>query len=93
MFTSLPVTAALTAPAEVPAGGRFEDDWQGPDNQGDYVTIVPAGSPEGSYESYFDTRNGSPGTLVAPAESGAFEVRYVSGQSAKTLSSSPIRVR
>jgi Ca-activated chloride channel family protein len=90
--TVTPVSATVSAPREVPAGGRFQVDWQGPDNQGDYVTIVPAGSPPRTYKSYFDTSRGTPGTLTASDEPGEYEVRYVTGQAGETLASTPLTV-
>jgi Ca-activated chloride channel family protein len=86
------VTASVSALAEVAAGSRFEVDWQGPNNPGDYITIVPAGSPEGTYQSYFDTANGNPGTLVASDQPGEYEVRYVMGQRSGTLASTRVTV-
>jgi len=89
------VTAAsvgVSAPAEVGAGTPFEVNWSGPANAGDYLTIVPAGAPEGTYLSYAYTDRGSPATLTAPIDPGAHEVRYVSGQGDRTLASAPIVV-
>jgi Ca-activated chloride channel homolog len=91
-FVSRAATASLEAPAEVGAGGQFAVDWSGPDNDRDYLTIVPEGAREGSYESYQYTRDGSPVTLTAPDEPGAYEVRYVTGQGGNTLASAPITV-
>jgi len=91
-FVSRAATASLEAPAEVGAGGQFAIGWSGPDNDRDYLTIVPAGAREGSYESYQYTRDGSPVTLTAPDDPGAYEVRYVTGQGGNTLASSPVTV-
>jgi len=87
------VSASLEAPADVDAGERFEVAWEGPDNPRDYLTIVEAGAPEGTYASYQYTRDGSPATLAAPDEPGAYEVRYVTGEGGRTLASVPITVR
>jgi Ca-activated chloride channel homolog len=87
------VTARVQPPGETVAAGRvFFVDWQGPDNQGDYVTIVPDGAAEGTYVSYAYTRDGSPASLTAPMEPGRYEVRYVTGQGDRTLASAPITV-
>jgi Ca-activated chloride channel family protein len=72
--------ASLEAPDEVEAGTPFDVTFTGPNGRGDYVTIVLAGSTEWTGgDPYFDTANGSPGTLVAPTKAGAYELWYVQG--------------
>lgn len=71
---------AVMVPTEVMAGATFSVGWVGPDNPGDYVTIVPAGAPEGSWDNYAYTNAGNPGTLTAPIEIGEYEVRYSTEQ-------------
>ncbi|MEQ8654132.1 MAG: VWA domain-containing protein [Kiloniellales bacterium] len=88
--TLVAVGATLEAPAEVPAGASFEVTWEGPDNPNDYITIVEAGAPEGTYNDYDYTRKGSPADLVAPDGLGAYEIRYVMGKSKRTLASRPV---
>ncbi len=85
-------SATVSGPAEVVAGSRVEVTWTGPDNAGDYVTVVPVGAPEGTYLEYAYTASGSPLTIRAPEDPGAYEVRYVTGQSGSTLASAPITV-
>ena len=87
-----PAVGALSAPAEVEAGSGFTVDWQGPDNQNDYVTIVAADAPAGRHLDYAYTRNGNPAEITAPDEPGAYEIRYVMGQSRATLVSRAITV-
>ena len=87
------VAVSVEPPAVATAGERFEVAWSGPDNSGDYITIVAEGAREGAYLSYAYTRRGSPATLTAPSEPGRFEVRYVAGQGGRTLASAPIVVR
>jgi len=82
----------LELPVEVAAGTEFEVTWSAIDAPGDYVTIVPAASPEGTYESYFDTVDGPTGTLVAPMTEGDFEIRFVSGLDSATMAASTIVV-
>lgn len=91
-FTVTEATATVTAPAEVPAGADFEVAWTGPDNDGDYVTIVPADAPEGTYQTYAYTANGDPVTLRAPGAPGQYEVRYVTGGESVTLARAPVTV-
>lgn len=88
--TLVPVEGSVEAPAEIPAGSQFEVTWTGPDNNQDYITIVEAGAPEGSYTNYQRTNRGSPLTLTAPDGLGAYEVRYVINQSGRTLASQAV---
>jgi Ca-activated chloride channel homolog len=90
-ITILPFTVELTPPETVAGGSEFEVAWSGPDGPGDYVTIVPVGSAEGFFESYFYTKDENPGVLVAPVIVDTYEVRYVSGQN-KTLGAVDVSV-
>ncbi len=90
--TILPVSASLTAPDAVPAGSDFKVDWKGPDNQGDYITIVAAGAKARAYLSYAYTTKGSPAALRAPDASGAYELRYILAQSNAVLASKNITI-
>ncbi|MFT3829909.1 MAG: VWA domain-containing protein [Opitutaceae bacterium] len=82
-IVATPIT--LMAPERAAPGATVEIGWTGPDNSGDYLTIVPATAPAGTYAAYAYTRAGSPVRVVAPAKAGPCEVRYISGQGAKTL--------
>ncbi len=85
-----PVAAKLQAPDQAASGSEFEVIWSGPSNQGDYITIVAAGSEENEYEDYAYTQNGSPAKISAPEAVGSYEVRYVLGQGRRVLASVPI---
>ena len=61
-------------------------------NPRDYYTIVPAGSREGGYTSWERVKQNHAGQLVAPAEPGLYEVRYVLDNGGKTLASAPVEV-
>uniref|UniRef100_UPI0026083B7E hypothetical protein n=1 Tax=uncultured Halomonas sp. TaxID=173971 RepID=UPI0026083B7E len=91
-ITLVPATAQLMVNDPILPSGRFQVEWVGPDNPRDYITIVEAGAPEGSYADYVRTSRGSPVTLDAPAEPGEYEVRYVIQQSGRTLASLPVSV-
>lgn len=86
---------SLQAPREGKAGGTVEVRWTGPNNGGDYVTIVPKGAPVGTYTTYFYTRDGNPGSLKLPAQPGEYELRYSSEAESPnpTLFSLPFTVR
>lgn len=91
-FDVVASAATLTAPDEVVAGAGFEVSWTGPNGPRDYVTVVPAGAEVGAYLDYRYTEDGSPVSLTAPIEPGAYEVRYVVGQDDRTLTSAAIQV-
>jgi Ca-activated chloride channel family protein len=87
---AVPVT--LQAPARVAPGEPVAIEWTGPDNAGDYLTIVPVGAAAGTYGAYVYTRAGSPANVAAPATPGPCEIRYISGQGERTLAVRPITV-
>jgi len=78
-------TIALDAPATAAAGSKVTVKWTGPDNIGDYLTLVPQSLPDGQYASYANTNQGATLTLEAPKSAGVAEIRYMSGQGAKVL--------
>lgn len=84
--------ATLEFPTEVVGGLEFDVSWTGPDNDGDYVTIVEQGALEGAFKDYFYTTDGPSGALLAPVDAGAYEVRYVDGASNATVAFAPITV-
>ncbi|HXG26777.1 MAG TPA: hypothetical protein VNL94_08000 [Candidatus Binatia bacterium] len=90
-ITVLPVVVSLTAPETAVANGDFEVAWTGPDGAGDFITIVEAGAPEAAYLDYCYTRDGPTCTLTAPDATGAYEVRYVTGQN-KVIATRPIQL-
>ena len=91
-ITVIPASATLEAAPVVQAGGRFLVTWVGPDNRNDFVTIVPIGAPTGTFENYTYTRHGQPMKMRAPDAPGAYELRYLTGQSKLTLATLPITV-
>ncbi len=91
-LTVQPVSAAVTAPGEVVAGGTFSVQWRGPGHAGDYVTVVPRGTPDGQYRSYAETARGATLTLTAPIDAGDAEVRYMTGTGARVLARHGLRV-
>jgi Ca-activated chloride channel family protein len=88
----MPVTATVQADEQVVLGAKFSVTWTGPNNKGDYVTIVPEGAPDEQYGDYVETDDGSPVELSAPPAAGDAEVRYVAAQGRKVLARRPIRV-
>lgn len=86
------VGATLDAAAEVVLGSPLSVMWTGPNNRGDYITIVPKDWPDEKYGNYTNTEKGSPLTLTAPTETGEVELRYVTGQGHKVLARRAIRI-
>jgi hypothetical protein len=85
-------TASIKAPAQAAAGSTFQVSWQGPNNDRDYVTIVKKGAREGEYGNYEYTAKGNPAKVLAPVETGEYEVRYSTGQTYTTLARAPITI-
>ena len=79
------IAATVEGPASIAPDARFEVAWLGPNNGGDFVTVVAAGAGPRAYGSYVDARNGQAdartgrrvATLRAPAKPGQYELRYV----------------
>ncbi|MDQ8183776.1 hypothetical protein [Pelagicoccus sp. SDUM812005] len=88
----VPAEITLSAPSTARAGETIRVNWSGPDNKGDYLTLVPATLPDGQYQSYADTKTGQELTLTAPKAAGPAEIRYMSGQGAQVLKRVPILV-
>ena len=88
----LPNTATVAGPSTVVGATDFEVSWTGPDNLGDYVTIVPAGAEPRDYLDYAYTREGATVTLQAPLDAGPHELRYMTGRSRQVLASIPVAV-
>ena len=86
------VSASLDVPAQVEAGATIEIQWQGPDHSHDYITIVKAGAPKGTYNQYAYTKSGNPVRLKAPEVAGKYEIRYLTGGANLTLASAPVTV-
>ncbi|MET0660341.1 MAG: VWA domain-containing protein [Steroidobacteraceae bacterium] len=85
-------SASVSGPAQVAAGATFDVNWQGPNNQRDFITLVKAGTPQQRYERYEYTSKGSPLKLRAPDEAGEYELRYLTAQSYKTLATAKLTV-
>ena len=73
-------------------GSELDITWEGPDGARDYITVVPPDAEDKKYGKYVYTRKGSPLKLVMPDQPGAYELRYVSGQSSKVLARRPVEV-
>lgn len=84
--------ATLQAPEQVIAGATLHVKWTGPNNQGDYITIVTPEANAQTYGNYTETRMGHDLELTAPTKAGAYEIRYVTLRSKTILARAPITV-
>ncbi|AWB34426.1 VWA domain-containing protein [Orrella marina] len=83
----------LRAPDAVNAGSRFQVGWSETIHQSDFVTIVPQGTLEGELGNRSRVGTREQGSLTAPAEPGAYEIRYVLHQGKqRTVGRLPIAV-
>ncbi len=92
-ITVVPANATLAAPAQVVAGSIFDVTWTGPDNEGDFITVVEptaAARQYGASNGY--TRRGNPARLEAPATPGDYQLRYLTGQTYTALATAPLAV-
>jgi hypothetical protein len=82
----------LSAPMECISGTTITVVWTGPNNSGDYITIVPKATVDGKYGNYIYTNAGAAIKLLVPIEAGDAELRYMTGQGAKVLARKPITI-
>ncbi len=82
----------IAAPEQVTTGTSFAVSWSASIHPEDYVTIVPSGADEGTYTRYVRVRGDTENKLIAPAEPGLYEVRYVLREGGRTLASTPVEV-
>lgn len=92
---------SLSIPEEVSVASPVEVVWDGPLTQGDLVTLVSVDEKRAfDNKSYRALKAGSPAKLLAPAEPGDYEIRYVmtgpyttyEGMAHSVQASAPIRV-
>ncbi|MCV6598742.1 MAG: VWA domain-containing protein [Mangrovicoccus sp.] len=82
----------LQAPQTAVTGAAVKVSWGGTVNERDYITIVPAGTEEGRVLNYITVRDLSEGEVIAPAEPGLYELRYVLREGGKTMASAAIEL-
>lgn len=92
-IVSTPVTATVTAPAEVAIGSTYEVAWTGPNYPNDYIVLT---TPDATTNAYTPgrqaTANGPIATMIAPTEPGIYEIRYRMGQNGVILARTAITV-
>lgn len=93
----VPAKATLEAVETITLGGTVEVAWTGPNNPGDFITIVPPAAPKAEHRDYANTSDGTPAKVRVPDRAGTYEVRYVTGQdneilARRTVVALPVRV-
>ena len=92
-LTTVEIPVTLTAPAEVTAGGFVAIAWTGPNNQGDYITVVPADFEDNQHGEYKYTSQGANLRVTAPIGAGAGEIRYIRGADNKVIARRPVTIK
>ena len=82
----------MKAASEAAAGAEVSIEWTGPDNKGDYITIVPKAAEDGNYERYAYTSAGSPASVTACETAGPAEIRYMNEDGNIVLHRIPITI-
>ena len=84
---------SVSAPAQAVVGSAFSVTWQAEGlHPRDYVTIVPAEAPDGTYGRYDRIEGQTQGELRAPSEPGLYEVRLHLDVGDRVLARTPIEV-
>ncbi|CAN0656609.1 Ca-activated chloride channel homolog (plasmid) [Nitratireductor aquimarinus] len=84
--------ASISAPETAMAGSSFGVTWSDPVHPRDWVTIVPVGADEGTYTAFHRVGSDDGRDIVAPADPGLYEVRYVLNEGGVTLARAPIEI-
>jgi Ca-activated chloride channel family protein len=87
-----PVSASIEVPSTAAAAGSFAVQWQGPNSDGDSISIARSEDDGGGYIAYAYTHSGNPVVLTAPSAPGVYEIRYVLGLDDVILARRPIEI-
>lgn len=87
-----PIKASVSTRWSAHAGTALEVEWQGPDYPDDYIAVAKQGAANGDYVNATNTSAGHPVTLQMPDSPGAYEIRYVVGQSDRVVAREKITV-
>ena len=94
MVKITPATFSIEAPASAPAGSFVPVKFTGSAGEQFYLTIVPAGTPEGTHAKWIYLQPGQTDYVVAaPEAEGDAEVRLISEKEEnKTIARRPVRL-
>lgn len=82
----------IAAAGEVRAGEALRVTWTGTVSSGDYVNLVPLGTPDEEFGLYKQVRDSSEHDLRAPDETGLYEVRYMLREGRRVLARQSVEV-
>ncbi|KZY29379.1 hypothetical protein A3731_06015 [Roseovarius sp. HI0049] len=82
----------VTGPETALAGSLVRVGWDKTLDNRDYVTIVPTGTEAGEYGNYIRVKDATEGDLRAPAETGMYELRYMTDEGAEVLGTAAIEI-
>jgi len=83
---------SMKAATEAVAATSVTIEWTGPDNKGDFITIVPKSESDGTYQKWSYTSKGSPLEVIATRTTGEAEIRYMNEDGDKVLARTPITI-
>ncbi|MCO5156362.1 MAG: VWA domain-containing protein [Aquamicrobium sp.] len=83
---------SLNGPDRVRAETEISVSWTGAIHPRDYVAIVPIGTPDGEQSGYRRVGDADRGRFTAPAEPGAYEIRYHLDRGDRIMARRPIEV-
>ncbi len=88
-----PVEARLIAPASAAPGSTIDIGWSGPDYEGDYIGIGPAGAGGAQqWRVYSGTSKGNPVTITLPDDTGDYVIKYFMGQGRTAIAETPLAI-
>jgi len=90
--TPTEIPATLTAPSEIAAGAEIELTWSGPEGPEDFLSIARMDSADGDYMDWARVDEGNPTRFTAPLQPGAYELRYIDGETGEVRGRSALEV-
>ena len=83
---------SLDGPDRARAGAEITLSWTGAIHPRDYIAIVPGGTPDGEQSGYRRIQDEDQATFTAPAEPGAYEIRYHLDRGDRVMARRPLEV-
>lgn len=90
-LTVTAVSASVQAADSVEAGSEVAVNWNGPNNDLDYIAITEVGDPK-AHLKYTYTKRGNPLIVLAPKQAGDYELHYLTGRDDVSLARRAIKV-
>jgi Ca-activated chloride channel family protein len=87
-----PAGGAITAPAEVEAGGGLVVSVTDPGEPADYITIVEIAAPDDAFGPYTRLKGALEVSLTAPDTAGSYEIRHIRASGQVVLARAPLAV-